>query len=227
MTVATIVFDFDGTLHDSMYIYRIALRRGYELLVKQGKAPEREFSDEYIAGNIGMTAVDAWARMCPDLPWSVTQEAAERVGQVMDELIDDGTARLFPDVPGMLQELKDAGHTLVFLSNCRNAYRDAVRRAFGFDAWFDRYYTAEQFGGAPKEVIFETIRKEVDGPYIVVGDRDKDRLLAEAHQLPFIGCTYGYAAPGEFDGVTYLAQTPRDIAPLVGQVLSAGQDSGR
>ena len=54
MQTFTIVFDFDGTLHDSMYIYRIALQRGYQLLVDRGVAPERTFSDEYIAGNIGL-----------------------------------------------------------------------------------------------------------------------------------------------------------------------------
>ena len=51
MGKAAIIFDFDGTLHDSLYIYRIALRRGYRWLVDTGKAPEREFSDDYIAAN--------------------------------------------------------------------------------------------------------------------------------------------------------------------------------
>ena len=211
----TVIFDFDGTLHDSMYIYRMALQRGYQLLVDRGIVPAREFSDGYIAANIGLNCEDAWARMCPDIPWSTTSEAAALVGQVMDELIDNGTARLFPGVPEMLEQVKDAGHTPVFLSNCRNAYRDSVRRTFGFDRWFGHYYTAEQFDGAPKEVIFETIREDVPGPYVVVGDRDKDVALARAHGLPCIGCTYGYAAPGELDGADYLAHSPQEIADLL------------
>ncbi len=215
MQTYTIVFDFDGTLHDSMYIYRIALQRGYQLLVDRGVAPERTFSDEYIAGNIGLNCEDAWERMCPDLPWSITTEAAARVGEVMDELIDDGTARLFPGVPEALQQLKDAGHELVFLSNCRNAYRDAVRRAFGFDAWFDHYYTAEQFNSAPKEVIFDTIKAETPGPYLVIGDRDKDRMLAEAHGLPFIGCLYGYGSREELEGADALVNDPLEIVQAV------------
>ena len=218
MAQSAIVFDFDGTLHDSMYIYRAALQRGYQLLVDAGHVAPREFSDEYIMGNIGLNCEDAWQRMCPELPWEVTSKAAARVGEVMDALIDDGTARLFPGVREMLQQLKGAGHRLVFLSNCRNAYRDAVRRAFGFDAWFYRYYTAEQFGMIPKEEIFPTIRDEVPGPYIVVGDRDKDWALAQAHGLPFIGCLYGYAAPGELDGAQYLAENPQDIVKLVEQI---------
>ena len=113
MEKATIIFDFDGTLHDSMFIYRIALMRGYDLLVEQGLVPAREFTDEFIAGNIGLTCQDAWERMCPDLPYSVTEQAAIRVGEVMDELIENGTARLFPGVPEMLQQVKDAGYKII------------------------------------------------------------------------------------------------------------------
>ncbi|HAM15935.1 MAG TPA: haloacid dehalogenase [Eggerthellaceae bacterium] len=219
MEKATIIFDFDGTLHDSMYIYRKALTQGYQLLVDKQLAPAREFTDEFIAGNIGLTCEDAWQRMCPDLPYSITGQAAARVGEVMDELIENGTARLFPGVPDMLQQVKDAGHQPVFLSNCRNAYRDAVRRVFSFDRWFDHYYTAEEFDGAPKEIIFETIRQDVPGPYIVVGDRDKDIALAQAHGLPCVGCTYGYALPGELDGATVLAKTPMQIAECIEAIV--------
>lgn len=215
---SAIVFDFDGTLHDSLYIYRIALQRGYDWLVEQGKVPAREFSDDYIAANIGLTVQDAWARMCPDVPWSVTGEAAARVGATMRELIYDGTARLYPGVPHMLEQLKESGHELVFLSNCRTAYLEAVRISFGFDRWFSHYYAAEQYKEAPKEQIFEIIRNEVVGPYIAVGDRDKDRLLAEAHGLPFIGCLYGYGTQEELAGATCLVENPLAIVDAVAAI---------
>lgn len=213
--MATIIFDFDGTLHDSMYIYRVALNRGYQLLVDRGQAKPRVLTDEDMTGNIGLTSQEAWTRMCPEIPWSISQHAAAKVGAIMDELIDDGTARLFPGVADMLRQVRDAGHTLVFLSNCRNAYRDAVRRAFGFDEYFTAYYTSEQFGGIPKEQIFETIRLEVPGPYIVVGDRDKDLAVALEHDLPCIGCLYGYGSLDELHDATYLADDPSDIPSLI------------
>lgn len=217
MAISTVIFDFDGTLHDSMVIYRRALRRGYAWLVERGKAPARELSDELIECNIGLTAQEAWERMCPDVPWSVSSEAAVLVGQTMDELIAAGEARLYPGVQEMLSTVA-TDHRLVFLSNCRNAYRDAVREAFGFDRWFTNYYTAEQFNGAPKETIFETIREEVEGPFVAVGDRYKDLALARAHALPSIGCLYGYGSKEELVGATHLAKTPAEIPSLLARI---------
>ncbi len=218
--MATIVFDFDGTLHDSMHIYRIALRRGYAWLVEQGEAPARELTDADLAANIGLTAKEAWERMCPDIPWSVSRHAANRVGQIMHELMRDGTARLFPDVPEMLTQVKDAGHTLVFLSNCSTEYLAAARFAFELDQWFARYYAAEQFDWAPKEQIFETIRRDVAGPYIAVGDRYKDLALARAHELLSIGCTFGYGSEKELSDATRLARAVLEI-PLLIEELAA------
>ena len=217
--MATIIFDFDGTLHDSMHIYRAALNRGYQWLVDQGHAKPRVLTEADMEANIGLTPKEAWARMAPEIPWEISQQAAARVGAFMDELIDDGTARLFPGIPEMLQQVKDAGHTMVFLSNCRNAYKDAVRRAFGFDAWFSAYYTSEQFGGIPKEAIFETIREDVAGPYVMVGDRDKDLAVAFVHGLPSIGCLYGYGSREELAGATYLAARPSEIPSLIENAL--------
>ena len=218
MSKPTIVFDFDGTLHDSMYIYRIALVRGYQWLVDAGKAQPREFSDADMAANIGLTVQEAWARMCPEIPWSVSKDAAAIVGDTMHELIADGTARLYPGVPEMLQELKDAGYPLVFLSNCRTVYLEVSRKAFDLDRWFSGYYAAEQYGDIPKEEIFEIIRGEFPGPYIAVGDRYKDLALARAHDLKSVGCLFGYGTREELAGATILVDSPAEITSAIARI---------
>ncbi len=213
--MATIVFDFDGTLHDCMHIYHTALARGYQWLVDAGKARPRTLTAADVEANIGLIAKEAWARMAPEIPWEVSKDAAERVYEETNRLIDEGEARLFPGVPEVLEQVHAAGHTLVFLSNCRNAYCDAARRAFGFDRWFSAYYTAEQFGGIPKEHIFETIRTEFPAPYVIVGDREKDIAVARVHKLPAIGCLYGYGSREELHEATVFAEKPADIPSLI------------
>ena len=201
-----------------MHIYRLALTRGYQWLVDEGIAAPRELSEADMAANIGLTVQEAWARMCPELPWDVTKNAAKIVGDTMHALIADGTARLYPGVPEMLQELKDAGHALVFLSNCRTVYLEVSRRAFDLDRWFDGYYAAEQYDDIPKEEIFEIIRREFAGPYIAVGDRYKDLALARAHDLASIGCLYGCGSREELAGATCLAESPAEIPDLVAHI---------
>ena len=46
--IKTIIFDYDGTIHDSTKIYSDAFRIVYQQMVKEGEAPWREFSDEEI-----------------------------------------------------------------------------------------------------------------------------------------------------------------------------------
>ena len=43
--IKTIIFDYDGTIHDSTKIYSDAFRIVYQQMVKEGEAPWREFSD--------------------------------------------------------------------------------------------------------------------------------------------------------------------------------------
>ena len=215
---STIIFDFDGTLHDSLYIYRIALVRGYQWLVDQGKAQSRELSEADMAANIGLTVQEAWARMCPEIPWSVAKDAAKIVGDTMHELIADGTARLYPGVPEMLQQLKDAGHDLVFLSNCRTLYLEVSRQAFDLDRWFDGYYAAEQYDDIPKEEIFDIVCRDFEGPYIAVGDRYKDLGLARAHDLKSVGCLFGYGSREELADATVLVDTPEEIVGAITRI---------
>lgn len=214
-TIRTVVFDFDGTLHDTMRIYPAALAEGYALLVERGLAEPRAFSEEEAARNIGLTARDAWKLMAPGLPDGAWRLAAERVGEAMDRMIADGSARLFPGVPEMLDRVRAAGMACVFLSNCRTAYQDVARAAFGLDRWFEGYYNAEAFDGAPKERIFEVVRTRHAGGFMAVGDRCKDLALARAHELPSVGCLYGCGAPGELDGATRLARTPEEVGDAI------------
>ena len=209
--IRTVVFDFDGTLHDTMRIYPAAFAEGYRLLVERGLAPARTFTRDEAARNIGLTAREAWELVAPE----VDPAAAQRVGQAMDRMIATGQGRLVPGAPAMLDRVRAAGLACVFLSNCRVAYQQAAREAFGLDRWFCAYYNAEKFDGAPKERIFETIRRRHEGGFAIVGDRCKDIAVARAHGLPSVGCLYGCAAPGELDGATVLARTPEAVGDAI------------
>ena len=221
MALQTVVFDFDGTLHDSMHIYPASLNRALAWLASQGYAVDHEVTYDEAKSYIGLTADEMWSICAPGLPADIQKQAAALVGQSMDAFIADGTARLYDGVPAMLDRVAALGVDLVFLSNCRVAYQEISRKMFGLDTWFCDYYNSESYGNIPKEEIFRDIAAAHPGPYAVVGDRYKDLRVAYAHGLPCVGCLYGYCAPGELDEATYLADSPSAVADCLEQIASA------
>ena len=214
----TVVFDFDGTIHDTMRIYEPAFNVGYQTLVDRGLAEPHTFTRDELRWNVGLTAREAWAMIEPNLTWEQVQPSTEVVGDVMLAMMAAGQGGLYEGVPAMLDEVKEAGHTLVFLSNCGTRYKDAAREAYGLDRWFSAYYAAEENDWQPKERVFELICARFPGPYIAVGDRYKDIALADAHDLACVGCLYGFGAPEELATATCHAHRPHEIAGLIERI---------
>ncbi|ACV21771.1 5'-nucleotidase [Slackia heliotrinireducens] len=219
MALSTVVFDFDGTLHDSMQVYPRALKAVCQGLMDRGLVERREMGDGEIAGYIGLTTKEMWQTFAPDLDEATQRQSGIEVGRTMDELIANGESKLYDGVPDMLQRVFDMGLDLVFLSNCRIAYQEVCRKAFGMDAWFSAYYNSEEAHDLPKEVIFERIAEVFDGDYLIVGDRDKDLQIAQVHGLPSIGCLYGYGSREELACATYLVESPGDVANIIETLL--------
>lgn len=205
----TLIFDCDGTLHDSLRVYAPALRRVYAHMVAEGNAPLRNLSDEEIGSWLGWSTDDMWAAFAPSLPLESRRRYADEVSRHMVWGIEGGAARLYPHVEETLELLRDQGRNMVFLSNCRIAYMEAQREAFGFDRFFSGYYCCEQYPGEGKPQIFEHIRADVEAEhpgcghgFVAIGDRFHDMELALAHGLRSIGCLYGFGEPGELDCAT-------------------------
>ena len=153
----TVVFDYDGTLHETLRIYAPAFRENYAYMVSAGLLPAREITDGEIASWLGYTAGDMWREFAPGLTPEQALAAGRRVQEGMQRRIRDGTARLYPEVPEMMDRLKDEGYRLVFLSNCKTVYLEAHRKRFPLDRWFDAYYWAEAEDWRPKEDILRKI----------------------------------------------------------------------
>lgn len=211
----TLVFDYDGTLHDTKRLYGCALRKVCEGLVRQGFDVPGQLDDDSVSKYLGVNAPDMWNDFMPDLPEEIKRRSSQAVGNEMVESVLHGEARLFDGVTDMLDELKAAGYRMVILSNCRVRYMDAHRQRFGLDRWFSDYFCAEKYGFIPKEDIFPMIRERYGGDFIMTGDRDSDFLVGTTHSLPVIGCAYGFGTEEERSVCNAVARTPADIPELV------------
>lgn len=211
----TLVFDYDGTIHNTMLIYESAFRRCFAWLVENGYAPRQEIPEERIAGWLGMNSRDMWNSFLPELPEEIRGAASRMVGSSMVEQIREHRARWYPGAEEMLDELKSAGYTMVILSNCKIAYREANWEEFHMERWFSAFYDCESFGFAPKTEIIKEVQKRFDFPFVVIGDRRSDLECAVSCGSPFIGCLYGFCRERELDGADWCAEDVRDLPELI------------
>lgn len=200
--MANLIFDYDGTLHESLCIYAPAFRLGYSHLVRMGLAPDKDFSDSEISRWLGFSAKDMWGKFMPELPQSKRDLCSKIIGDEMVRLTLSGKAKLYLGAELVLSRLKAAGHNLIFLSNCKHSYMQAHQEHFNLNQYFSTFYCTEDFLFAPKWQIVESILAEMSGIFIVIGDRWQDIEIALRHHLLSIGCAYGYCSKDELNCAT-------------------------
>ena len=218
--MTNLLFDFDGTLHNTIRIYAPAFRKAYAYLADKGLAVFREWPDKQISRWLGYSSKDMWNSFRPQLPDEEKNYCSQMIGLEMLAALKAGRGQLYDGAADTLRELKDEGYRLIFLSNCKIDYMQESIRQFSLDRFFTAFYCTEQYGFAPKLEIFCDITKEYDGDFIVIGDREIDIQIAERYSLPSIGCGYGYGDSDELDKATIRVDTPRDILRAVNRLSS-------
>lgn len=195
--IKNIIFDYDGTLHNSIKIYAPAFREAYEYLVEKGLAKSRVWQDHEISRWLGFSSRDMWEAFMPDLAEEEKQKCSSIIGSAMIKYLNDNKAELYEGTIEVLSNLKNEGYNLIFLSNCKIEYMNKHREVFELDKYFCDFYCSEEFGFIPKYEIFKTIKEKHEGNFIVVGDRFVDIELAKQHGLYSIGCNYGFGSEEE------------------------------
>lgn len=210
-----LIFDYDGTCHDSIVLYGRAVRKAAEWLLTQGYTPARDTDDATLRRYQGMKKADMWADFLPNAPADITAYAAEMVGLELADGVGRGEARLFAGMEELLQKLKEKGHTLLILSNCGKRYKQSHWDAFGLERYFSKFYASENYGGIPKEEIFRTIREEYPGKWCMIGDRMVDMKVGDVHGIPTVACHYGYGTAEELQHATYHVYSVAELEQLL------------
>lgn len=217
--MANLIFDYDGTLHQSMLTYAPAFRATCKMLADMGYMPEKEYTDEEISYWLGFNSTDMWNNFLPDVPAEIKEKARVFLGENMGQRIENGEGALYPHAEDVLAELKEQGHTLIFLSNCRVKYMERHSRVFRLDRFFDYFYCCEEFDFIPKYQIFRLFSLQHKGRFIVIGDRFHDIETAEKNGLKSIGCGYGYGKKGELSAADIVVGDITEIPDAVKKLL--------
>jgi len=202
--VKTLIFDYDGTLHDSSKIYIPAFLSAYDYLVENRKAPEKEFRDSEITRWLGYSKKEMWDTFMPDLEEPYKSAASSIIGQTMVGKISRQEAHLYPDAIETLKYLKEK-YTLIFLSNCSIDYMESHAEMFDLREYFTDMYCTEMydFKKSKKEIV-DGFKHNYPADYAVVGDRHQDLEVGELDRTYAIGCTFGFGQADELKQADYL-----------------------
>ncbi len=210
----TLIFDYDGTIHDCFQIYAPAVQAAYDDLVSKGQASPYEIPMSSIKQWIGITPEEMWNQLMPCLPQEQKEYAIHFVMHQMIALVNQGKAVWYPGANQVLCELKRAEYKLILLSNCPLEYLKAHRKVFHLEKYFDEIYCAEEFGYASKHIIVSRIQKR-ENNYIVIGDRKNDIEIALRNHMVSIGCSYGYGGEEELQKASYVIDNVQQILQYV------------
>ncbi|MDD3164845.1 MAG: HAD family hydrolase [Oscillospiraceae bacterium] len=213
MSIRTLMFDFDGTLHQTMLIYQEAFAEVCRW-VRENGTPTRDYPPEEITQFLGVNLDEMWRKFQPTFTKEQRWAGAKQLGTYLDKRLCTGQAQLYPGTEQALSALKEEGYNLVLLSNCRIDYYQTARKRFQMDRWFSAYYCSEAYDGIPKQEIFRAIAAEQPGAFVMIGDRAGDLKVSEVHGLKSIGCLYGYGSREELKSATVFADSVSDIPAL-------------
>ena len=217
--MANLIFDYDGTLHQSILTYEPAFRKAYQWLADGGYVQPRDFTTDEISYWLGFNSTDMWNAFQPGLDPEIREKARAMIGEEMARRIENSEGALFPGTEEALLTLREQGHTLIFLSNCRVHYMERHRRVFGLDRFFHRYFCCEEFGFIPKYEIFKRFAGQFTGPFVVIGDRFHDIETAVQNGLLSVGCSYGYGSAEELSAADILIDNISQLPAAVEKLL--------
>lgn len=182
-----IVFDVDGTLHDTFRWWAPIIRQGLQRFGEQHGIPVVMPSDAEAEAVVGMRDAGVWG---PFLPVEHKHRWNELRSVVLPMEVDEvsrGVDYLFAGVRPLLLHLRAIGVKTALASNCRRTYMAAMQNGQGLAALTDWQFCLDSPGVGHKtdmlRIAQETARA---GRVVMVGDREPDHEAARALGWPFV-----------------------------------------
>jgi len=206
-----ILFDLDGTLIDSLDDLTNATNH---MLLSLGRAAATR---EQVRGYVGQGARRLVERAMPDASAAELEQGLSRFLCHNEEHIADMT-HLYPGVVETLTALRDAGMTLVVVSNKNVALCIKVLTALGADGFFASVIGADSLPERkPSPEPLLKVLRDFDVPptrAVMVGDSINDIAAGKAAGMVTIGCTFGYGDLEEIGDADYLIDSLPELLEL-------------
>jgi phosphoglycolate phosphatase-like HAD superfamily hydrolase len=194
-----IVFDVDGTLHDTFRWWAPVIRAGLRRFAMDSGIDIAMPSDREAEAVVGMRDAGVWAPFLPAGHEHRWQELRAAVVPLEVETITSGVDYLFTGVRELLPHLRRLGVRVALASNCRTAYMTAVQQGQGLAAISDWQFCLDSPGVGHKRDMLALAQKAAGAQRtVMVGDREPDHEAALALGWPFVWrrndrCDLGHA----------------------------------
>ncbi|HKY02761.1 MAG TPA: HAD hydrolase-like protein [Burkholderiales bacterium] len=207
MNYKLVVFDFDGTLADSMNCFlwafrQVASRHGFRSVEDAEVEALRGFSNKTLMRHLG---IPGWK--VPFIATDMRKLMLSRVAEI----------QLFPGIPDMLRALHERGVRIAIVSS--NSV-ETIRAVLGPGnvAYIDHFDCGTSlFGKNAKLKNLLRTGNLTPKQTLFVGDEIRDYEASKATFIPFVGVAWGYTRPDVLaqNSTLPLLQKPEDLLSLV------------
>jgi phosphoglycolate phosphatase len=210
-----VVFDNDGTLYPSGPEVGRAVLAAHRIYTHLHNIDVPTPDTAWLEHMIGADAKEFYAAMLPGQPKEV-QQAFE------DFCLDyehEAVARyphMYEGAEELLTALKWAGRKLALVTNGGPTYVQYIWEACDYGRFFTSSYPFAPPGFLSKSERLKQAIADAGSPAtVMVGDRLSDLEAASDAGALFVGCSYGYANPGELDGARYVVNGMGELYNLL------------
>ncbi len=179
-----IIFDWDGTLMDSVGLIVDAMRYA-------AKKHSLTVTDEATKSIIGIALVDAFPMLFPNDSDKYDELLATYSEYYVKHCDND---KLFDGIKELIQDLHAQGKTLAIATGKKRKGLERVLPNSGIEAFFTTTKTADETAGKPNPLMLEQILVETSTRIedaVFIGDSIHDIRMANAIQMDSIAVSYG------------------------------------
>ncbi|MCG8148244.1 HAD-IIIA family hydrolase [Moraxella sp. PS-22] len=179
-----IIFDWDGTLMDSVGLIVDAMRYAAE---KHGLT----VTDDATKSIIGIALVDAFPMLFPNDSDKYDELLATYSEYYVKHCDND---KLFDGIKELIQDLHAQGKTLAIATGKKRKGLERVLPNSGIEAFFTTTKTADETAGKPNPLMLEQILAETDKTLedaVMIGDSIHDMRMAKNINMDSIAVSYG------------------------------------
>ncbi|MFX0013886.1 MAG: HAD family hydrolase [Candidatus Hermodarchaeota archaeon] len=191
--IDTIIFDFDGTLHNGETLSLPIFHKCLHALYNEFKMAQKFPSNDTILSQFGKQADDIYPSLLKTTEPKIIKTFEKCVEEAEVKAFKEGKGELYHDVERTLINLRKRGFKLALCTNARIDYFEAAIERFSLNKYFDLMIAAGQHPGKNKTWMVRKILETLESKHFaVVGDRSHDIEAAKNNGGLAIGCEYGF-----------------------------------